>query len=392
MNLEESKNIYPNIGKVWTKEDYRILGHSIDNNHGIHKVSKILGRREIPIIIRALNEYNYFFNNSKNLIINIFKDDFIISLIYGLQDKFQQNGNKNLWTQKNIDDLTERLVSNDSLNTMAKNLDKPHTTIAVKIYRLEKIILPEVKEMLITKYKNFDFIIQLLATFEDGSKIKKNSISKDSSYFNWTKEEEKKLKMLYVEKLFTINKISEILVRPRERIITRIKFLDLDNKSPYKDDAEEILALLKNNDVKEIFHFTDSRNLDSIKQNGLFSMNYLKRNKIPFYSPDPDRIIFDDYISLSLTRNHPMMWQASYENRIIDPIVLVIDPEIMLFRDTFFTKGVSNKRGISRGDTYHFLANNIDLDINPSSDVEKRKVEILVKEKIDKKYILNLQS
>ena len=122
----------------------------------------------------------------------------------------------------------------------------------------------------------------------------------------------------------------------------------------------------------------------------MLALDYLRSKKIKFYNGSSDFGIYDKYISLSLTTNHPMMWQAYYEKRITNPQILEIDPAVMLLKDTFYTNGISNRRGVPKGRDAEFLVNNIDLDINPSSDVDKRKVEILAYEKIEKKYILNL--
>lgn len=98
------------------------------------------------------------------------------------------------------------------------------------------------------------------------------------------------------------------------------------------------------------YHFTDAANLPSIKMNGLLSKHQMRAHGFGPIRPggnnlshilDERRGIFD-YVSLCLTRNHPMEHVAHNDGRISDTRYLRISSEIIRIPGVKFAFGVAN--------------------------------------------------
>ncbi len=107
--------------------------------------------------------------------------------------------------------------------------------------------------------------------------------------------------------------------------------------------------------IDVIWHFTDKSNLDSIKEHqGLFSLDELEKRKINIPIPggndlshNADRIKdLKKYVHLCFIDDHPMLYRAKEEGRIIDPIWLKIDSSILTEDNVRYTSEVSNKSGV----------------------------------------------
>jgi hypothetical protein len=104
-----------------------------------------------------------------------------------------------------------------------------------------------------------------------------------------------------------------------------------------------------------LFHFTDRRNLPSIRElGGLDSLAQLREAGIEIPAPggndwshqaDEARGL-DKYVHLCFRSNHPMEWRARQEGRIIESIFLNVDPSILYYDGVRFTDDVSNKAGV----------------------------------------------
>ena len=106
---------------------------------------------------------------------------------------------------------------------------------------------------------------------------------------------------------------------------------------PMKKDAELIREYIETNGIKSLFHFTDVRNLPSIiKNGGLYSWSSLLNRNILVENPGgghlsrslDSRHHLEDYVRLSFTNGHPMMYRKQEENGIM--VLLFIHPAIML--------------------------------------------------------------
>jgi hypothetical protein len=162
-------------------------------------------------------------------------------------------------------------------------------------------------------------------------------------------------------------------------------------------------------EVKRLYHFTDERNLDSIRElGGLYSWRKLSEigHKVDApggndWSHDADAFKgLDAYVHLCFRRNQPMEYRARTEGRIVKSIFLEIDPAVLEIEGVLFTDDVSNKRGVEphavdEADDlidFQILRPGIDLG-NP--DIRARlqkaeKYEILVPDFISIDLIRNL--
>lgn len=107
--------------------------------------------------------------------------------------------------------------------------------------------------------------------------------------------------------------------------------------------------------IPRLYHFTDRRNLDSIRaRGGLYPLSELVAKGISIPAPggnqwshDADGIKgMDRYVHLCFRSNHPMEYVARQDGRIGDTIFLEIHPAVMQFAGVMFTSDVSNKAGV----------------------------------------------
>src|SRR5712675_1869129 len=89
--------------------------------------------------------------------------------------------------------------------------------------------------------------------------------------------------------------------------------------------------------VKCLFHFTDRRNLESIRAHGLLRLAELGRRALPIAAPGGNRWSheedarrgLDEYIHLCLLGEHPMEWAARQSGHIQGTQFLRIDRRIL---------------------------------------------------------------
>lgn len=158
-----------------------------------------------------------------------------------------------------------------------------------------------------------------------------------------------------------------------------------------------------------LYHFTDRRNLPSIREHGaLYPMTKLRKKNIKVVAPggnewsqDADGMKgMDAYVHLCFRNNHPMEYLARQEGRIGDTIFLQIHPDVLAFDGVLFTDDVANKSGVKTY-TIDEARKIIDFEVlytrTDWSDpkIQKRlqqaeKCEILVPKKIKLEMIRNL--
>jgi len=155
------------------------------------------------------------------------------------------------------------------------------------------------------------------------------------------------------------------------------------------------------------YHFTDGRNLTSIKEHGLLSMAEINRRKIDVvtggneWSLEADRIKgMNVYVHLCFFAEHPMEYKAKKEGRIENSRFLRINPSILRVQGALISKDVSNKANASYGDPEDFIEQ-VDLDVIYTRTDWKdkaiqerlkmaRKCEILIPDHISVEFIRNL--
>ena len=107
--------------------------------------------------------------------------------------------------------------------------------------------------------------------------------------------------------------------------------------------------------VRCLHHFTDRRNLPSIRaQGGLHPLAELRRREIEIPAPggndwsheaDEDRGL-DEYVHLCFMGQHGMEYQARQEGRIQASCFLRVEPVVLGWENVRLTMDVSNKAGV----------------------------------------------
>ena len=170
--------------------------------------------------------------------------------------------------------------------------------------------------------------------------------------------------------------------------------------------VDELVSWLAKNNIS-FFHFTDTRNLPSIRESGLLSMREMRRLHIlpavtggNQWSLEADvGCGMDAYVHLCFRKNHPMEFLAKKDGRIQQTTFLKIDPAVLLL-DALVCDGVSNKAGVVPGppvEKFHELDWEVLYQRTDWTDplVKERlkvvsKYEVIVPTRVPKELIKNL--
>lgn len=107
--------------------------------------------------------------------------------------------------------------------------------------------------------------------------------------------------------------------------------------------------------ITTLYHFTDRRNVASIRNlGGLLPMAELRDMGIAIPAPggndwshDADQYRgLDTFVHLCLRPNHPMEYRAREAGRIGDTVFLQVDPSVLLWEGIRYSADVSNKSGV----------------------------------------------
>jgi hypothetical protein len=106
--------------------------------------------------------------------------------------------------------------------------------------------------------------------------------------------------------------------------------------------------------IRYLTHFTDKRNIDSIRQYGLCSLARLRRLGISIPAPGGSDLShdldvskgLDEYVHLCLTYGHPMKKIATDDGRIKEVSHIGLDLRVLLFSGLLFAPGNSVKTGV----------------------------------------------
>ncbi len=112
-----------------------------------------------------------------------------------------------------------------------------------------------------------------------------------------------------------------------------------------KSNWQEFKTVLDEHRITKLYHFTDRDNLESIiKNGGLYSWMDCERKGIKINKPggstasrqlDSSRNL-EDYVRVSFTTQHPMMYVAMKDGRISNPVILEIDLEAIYWNETLY--------------------------------------------------------
>lgn len=132
-----------------------------------------------------------------------------------------------------------------------------------------------------------------------------------------------------------------------------------------------------------LYHFTDSRNLPSIRKYGLLSWKRLVRRNIMHWpaSSEDSRILdarlnLEDYIRLCTRREHPMAFRALHEGRIQNYVWLEISDTVTQWKATIYSNdNAVAKRAIINNDPRTALeSNSIQAEILVLGDLNAKLI------------------
>lgn len=174
-----------------------------------------------------------------------------------------------------------------------------------------------------------------------------------------------------------------------------------------KSNWQEFQAVLEQNRITKLYHFTDFDNLESIiEHGGLYSWADCEEKDIKIAKPGgssqsrslDQRDGLQHYVRLSFAYDHPMKFVAQNEGRISNPVILEIDLETALWEDSLYADRNATKNGACVGGTLDDLKavrfglfNRMQRYFDMSDEAKTYyQAEVLVKNFIPLKYIKNI--
>lgn len=173
--------------------------------------------------------------------------------------------------------------------------------------------------------------------------------------------------------------------------------------SELKDDWQDFKQVLDENGVRYLYHFTDIRNISSIKRHGgLLSWYYCKTHDItiPCQGGDYDSRELDkkygleDYVRLSFCDDHPMAYRLKQSGSNI--VILRVKVDVALLKDTQFSDMNAADKRHTHGKRLEHLQK-VDFDAtrmhylrSDDPNFKLHQAEVMVKTFIPLKYIENI--
>ena len=173
-----------------------------------------------------------------------------------------------------------------------------------------------------------------------------------------------------------------------------------------KSNWQEFKTILDQYKITKLYHFTDRDNLESIiKNGGLYSWMDCDRKGIHIAKPGGGELSrsldrkdnLQDFVRVSFTTQHPMMYVAMKEGRISNPVILEIDPEVIFWSDSKYADSNATRtdacvgQGLDDFKRIHFTSvkarKHFDL---PEEEQPYFQAEVLVKNFIPLEYIKNI--
>lgn len=168
----------------------------------------------------------------------------------------------------------------------------------------------------------------------------------------------------------------------------------------FKTNSAAFKKHLTTNGVRYFYHFTDKRNLESIrKMGGLYSWQYCEDHDIKIARPGGDstsrsldcRHGLQDYVRVSFCTDHPMKWVL--EQQGYDMVLLKIKIDVACLEGTLFSDINATDNNHHHGGTFEDLQRiNIPATqqnfVSRESDIFKQhQAEVMVKTFIPLEYI-----
>lgn len=177
------------------------------------------------------------------------------------------------------------------------------------------------------------------------------------------------------------------------------------NKKP---NAQAFRNELERRGIDTLYHFTDRDNLESIiRHGGLYAWASCEAKQISIAKPGGSPLSrqldtrdgLQNYVRISFTRLHPMMFVAMNDGRISNPVILQIDPEVIEEEGVLFADRNATRNGAQVGkeledlQRIHFdtvSAKNY-FDLN-EEEQPFYQAEVLIPTFIPLKYIRNIRN
>lgn len=216
-------------------------------------------------------------------------------------------------------------------------------------------------------------------------------------------ENEKRIAEERIRKQQEANRLAEEAKKKEQAELAekeRLEFLSTERKENWSDFKQ----ILDNNGIRYLYHFTDRRNIPSIKRHGgLFSWHYCKKNNItiPCQGGDYDSQELDkkygleDYVRLSFCNDHPMAYRLQQSGS--DIVILKIEVDVALLKGTLFSD-------INAADKIHTHGGELDdlkrVNFNATKrnrvrknddDFKPHQAEVMVKTFVPIRFIMNLK-
>ena len=172
-----------------------------------------------------------------------------------------------------------------------------------------------------------------------------------------------------------------------------------------KDGYVDFTTILEANGISYLYHFTDRRNLDSIKQHGgLLSWFYCEKNNIHIPYPGGDSssksldksFHLEDYVRLSFCENHPMSWRLQQQG--YDLVLLKVKIDAAWMKYTMFSDINAADTCHSHGGTLSDLKK-VDFTATKQHYVRRdspifktHQAEVLIKTFLPIEYIINFDN
>ena len=217
-------------------------------------------------------------------------------------------------------------------------------------------------------------------------------------------ENEKRIAEERIRKQQEANRLAEDARKKEQAELAekeRLEVLSTERKENWSDFKQ----ILDNNGIRYLYHFTDKRNIPSIKlHGGLYSWHYCKKNNItiPCQGGDYDSQELDkkygleDYVRLSFCNDHPMAYRLQQSGS--DIVILKIEADVALLKGTLFSDiNAADKLHTHGGELddlkrVNFNATKRNYVRKDDDDFKPHQAEVMVKTFVSKKYIVNLDN
>ena len=126
-----------------------------------------------------------------------------------------------------------------------------------------------------------------------------------------------------------------------------------------KSNWQDFKAILDQYGITKLYHFTDRSNLESIiKEGGLYSWMDCDKKGIKITKPGGEALSraldcrhnLQEYVRVSFTTQHPMMYVAMQEGRISNPVILEIVPEVIYWKSSKYSDSNATRSDVCVGE------------------------------------------